>query len=30
MPTVQDILYIRWPTLGMQEHTFLVDHLHFK
>ncbi|XP_076461591.1 guanine nucleotide-binding protein G(o) subunit alpha-like isoform X2 [Babylonia areolata] len=30
VPSVQDILYIRWPTLGMQEHSFTVDHLHFK
>ncbi|KAL8562797.1 hypothetical protein ACOMHN_022672 [Nucella lapillus] len=30
VPSVEDILYIRWPTLGMQEHVFTVDHLHFK
>ncbi|XP_076472452.1 guanine nucleotide-binding protein G(o) subunit alpha-like isoform X2 [Babylonia areolata] len=30
VPTVQDILYIRWPTLCMQEHAFTIDHLHFK
>ena len=30
VPTVQDILFIRWPTLGTQEHVFAVDNLHFK
>lgn len=30
VPTVQDILYIRWPTLCVQEHVFTVDQLHFK
>ncbi|XP_070212037.1 guanine nucleotide-binding protein subunit alpha-11-like isoform X2 [Littorina saxatilis] len=30
VPAIQDILHIRWPTLGMQEHVFTMDHLLFK
>jgi GTPase SAR1 family protein len=30
LASVQDILYIRWPTLGVEEHKFLVDNLLFR
>ncbi|CAG5119108.1 unnamed protein product [Candidula unifasciata] len=30
LPSVQDILYIRWPTLGVEEHKFLVDSLLYR
>ncbi|GFO07776.1 guanine nucleotide-binding protein g(o) subunit alpha [Plakobranchus ocellatus] len=26
LPSVQDILHIRWPTLGVQEHQFIMDY----
>ncbi|XP_059146666.1 guanine nucleotide-binding protein G(o) subunit alpha-like isoform X2 [Physella acuta] len=30
LASVQDILLIRWPTLGVQEHKFLVDSLLYR
>ncbi|BFZ01815.1 hypothetical protein BsWGS_04854 [Bradybaena similaris] len=30
VPSVQDILYIRWPTLGVDEHKFLIDNLLYR
>ncbi|KAK3784901.1 hypothetical protein RRG08_056856 [Elysia crispata] len=26
LPSIQDILLIRWPTLGVQEHQFIMDY----
>ncbi|XP_025093514.1 guanine nucleotide-binding protein G(o) subunit alpha-like isoform X3 [Pomacea canaliculata] len=30
VPTVQDILYVHWPTLGVQEHAIAMDSMQFK
>ena len=30
VPSVQDILFIRKPTLGVQEHLFVVDSMNYR
>jgi hypothetical protein len=30
IPTLQDILFIRKPTLGVQEHAFTVEGLDYR